>query len=125
MNARWTAGLKWGVVTGVMLVWGCQEFACPQSAVVDMPSGEFAPAVLSRWVEELDGTDVDDASPGSFPHGAIDGGEPEDEDLPAGESLPTARLDIDTEQGIVVRSYVDDDGRTVEERWRFREGVTP
>ena len=35
---------------------------------------------------------------------------------------PSARLPVDVAEGVVVRSYVDGDGRTVTETWIRKEG---
>jgi hypothetical protein len=129
MIARYGDGYaKCWIVAGAVLLTGCNEVACPASDTVTMPSGEFSPANSGRWVEKENGEDVEDAEdavPERFPHGAIGGDEIEDARLPPGEPILSARLSIDREDGIVIRTYVDDDGRTVEERWRFREEATP
>jgi hypothetical protein len=104
---------------------------CPDvpDSSVDIPSGIFAPAEgrhLERLVGTLQFTE-------SFPRAATgltvppnalgtEGRPPYDASAYSSppEYLPTATLTIDRGLGIVTRSYLDAEGRMVEERWRFK-----
>lgn len=98
---------------------------CPEVTehVVALPSGPFGPAVSDRILDPVDGEPLPG---GPFPRGATDPDfEPSsDVTTPGGTAVPSARILVDRAAHLVVRTYVDDEGRMVEERWNMSV-VTP
>jgi|GEM_PF-5937948 len=96
---------------------------------VDIPTGTFAPAE-ARHVEFMEG--LPSFAP-TFPRGTIDptiaaettisaGLPPYDASAFSGpaQAVPSAAITVDHALGIVTRSYMDVQGRFVQERWRVR-----
>jgi len=116
---------RWGTfglaAAGLWLTQACSELPpCeePMEFLASVPSGTFAPAVTNRVVQ-VDGELLFE---GSFPRGALDpsvDADPEDI-TPGGTAVPSARLEIDRPGLSLVRSYIDDQGRLVEETWRMQ-----
>jgi len=88
----------------------------PGQRDVPLPSGGYSPASYFRLVL----WDGERLFTGEFPHGAVDPAQEPPPDVPHGEAVPSARLSVDREAGIIVRSYLDLDGHLVEERWQIR-----
>lgn len=119
--------------SALVAVAGCthEVQTCPDvlDSSVDIPTGIFAPAE-GRHLDRLVGTPLFTET---FPHPAVglvpydasfgpDGAPPYDSSAYSGppQSLPSASLTIDRALGIVTRSYLDAEGRLIEERWRFK-----
>jgi hypothetical protein len=88
----------------------------PSQRDVQMPSGGYSPASYIRLVL----WDGERLFTGEFPHGAVDPTKENPPQVPNGEPIPSTRLAVDRKEGVIVRSYLDTEGRLVEERWRIR-----
>lgn len=96
-------------------------------AYIEVPSGDFA-APQIRIREQTSGEPF---FSGTYPHGRLStepalsaggmggAGEEPVATYPATVTVPSARLVIDRDEGIVTRSYLDAAGRSVVERYRI------
>jgi len=116
-----------GVLLGCAITTPCPEFP---DEVVLLPTGMFSPAVAHQRTT----TTGAPLFTTTFPRGAMDPSLPVamvvDRTRPAydasayvgpGEAISSAVLTVNRETGVVMRIYTSPEGRSVEERWRFRE----
>lgn len=122
---------RWGwagvMILAADLALGCSESLppCPEfdTHVVPLPSATFEPALTNHYLDD----DPEALFEGSFPGGAVSPNVDVDPDevAPGGTAVPSARLVIDREARVLIRSYIDDQGRTVEERWTMTPTELP
>jgi len=116
------------LLKGCLYPWGgCDD---PLSApIVRMPSGTFSPAATAPSVQASTGPDgrdfprgalgVLDSAGGEGGEGGEGGGGGAPSLPPSWDVIPSASLEVDRDAGLVIRRYLDEQGRQVEERYRI------